>query len=325
MDKINSLYNKFLRNFSGGGNSKIPTQFYGMFEFIMPLLLGISIGWLGTISIDYVLSPRSAALQLNMAASMAAAQGRVDSDNELDAFLSANPFSISAFPVAVSNVPVEAPRREEVTVEVKNSFTTATLSGTFPDIGAWLKDNTNNEVNYIPIGENFDAYQLTEVLYDRAVFQDAEKNNITKFLYLVEITTGNTVASTPAPAPAPTPQPVADQFITAAVANGQEGALDRAVVNELLMNPFDEMKKFRIRPKFDGYESIGLEIQWIQNDSLLGKLGVLKNDVVKSVNGIPMKNMGDIANAINSLMNGSRFDVEVVRGNAPINLTYVVR
>ena len=35
--------------------------------------------------------------------------------------------------------------------------------------------------------------------------------------------------------------------------------------------------------------------------------------------------MGDITNSINSLLNGKRFDVEVLRGNAPVNLIYMVR
>ena len=77
----------------------------------------------------------------------------------------------------------------------------------------------------------------------------------------------------------------------------------------------------RFRPK-DG--DTGLEIQWIQDDSILRQLGVQKGDVIKSVNGIPFTNMGDIANSINSLMNSERFDVEVTREGKPTALRYVV-
>jgi S1-C subfamily serine protease len=38
-----------------------------------------------------------------------------------------------------------------------------------------------------------------------------------------------------------------------------------------------------------------------------------------------MNNMGDISNAINSLMDGSRFDVEVLRDGEQVPLSYVVR
>jgi len=82
----------------------------------------------------------------------------------------------------------------------------------------------------------------------------------------------------------------------------------------------NEMKKIRIRPKFDENEIVGLEVRWIQNDSLLGKLGVRRGDVLKSVNGTPMKNIGDLVNIIDSLVDGSRLEVEILRENATISL-----
>ncbi|MCL2767383.1 MAG: PDZ domain-containing protein [Synergistaceae bacterium] len=324
MSRFNSFYNNYSsgRNTfrSGAARVSLLSLIFAVVGFFMPLLLGLAAGWFGVIFVEYTLSPKSAELQLNMAANIAAAQIKVDTDNGLNDFLSANPFSVSPFPVATTNV-VEQVR--EVKTEVKNSFAEATLTGTFPAIGAWIQDNLNDKVNFVPVGESFDDYILAEVLYDRAIFQDAEENNVTKFLYLaVETPVSRPMANVPAPR---TPQPQANQQVTAAVMGGQEGTIDRELINNLLMNPYDEMKKFRIRPKFEGTESLGIEVQWIQNDSILAKLGVAKNDVIKSVNGIPIKNMGDIANAINSLMNGSRFDVAVTRGNAPIDLSYVVR
>jgi hypothetical protein len=291
-------------------------------EFILPLILGISAGWLGSVYIEYFLAPQRAELQLSMAANIAAAQSKNTTDNGLADFLSANPFSISAYPVNTSDMPVAAPK-EEIKAEVKNSFTTASLAWTIPEIGAWMRDNTNNKTDFVTIGENFEAYTLTEVLYDRAIFRDEENNNITKFFYLIDNNATVDMHAVAVPQPAAIPQPVVNQ-ITAATPD-QPGVISKEDVNSLMNNPFEEMKRFRMRPKFEGSEPIGIEIQWIQNDSILGKLGVQKGDVLKSVNGIPMKNMGDITNAINSLMNGTRFDVEVLRGNAPTNLTYLVR
>ena len=326
MNKIRSYLNsKPWRNLLGSSASKISvlSPVFATFEFLMPLLLGISVGWLGTIFIDYTLSPKRAALQLNMAVNIAAAQNRVDTGNGLTDFLSANPFSISPYPAEVDSTPVIT-QVEPVKTQVNSSFASATLTWTFPNIGAWIQDNTNNKVEYIPIGDSFDdIYMLTEVKYDRAIFKDNEDNSITKYLNLAK-----SDAAVVQTAYVPPPQQIvhsAHSNIMAAVPGSQEGVITREDVNNLLMNPFDEMKRFRIRPKFEGNEPVGIEVQWIQNDSILGKLGVARNDVLKSVNGIPMRNMGDITNAINSLMNGSRFDVEVMRGNAPVMLTYVVR
>ena len=322
MDKIKGLLNiKFWNNVLGVGASKISflSPVFAAAGFIVPLVLGISTGWLGSIFIEYTLAPKRAELQLSMASKIASTQNAGTAENGLNTFLSANPFSISALPVATSEAPVvvEAPK-----VEVKNTFTTSTLAWTIPDIGAFVQGDSNKEAEFVAIGENFESYKLTEVLYDRAIFQDEENNNITKFFYLVANDNVPVVAqSIPVPQPDLTPQ----GSMIAATPDGQPGIITQEDMNRLMMNPFEEMRRFRMRPKFEGNEPIGIEIQWIQNDSVLGKLGVVKGDVLQSVNGIPMKNMGDITNAVNSLMNGTRFDVEVLRGNAPINLTYMVR
>ena len=105
----------------------------------------------------------------------------------------------------------------------------------------------------------------------------------------------------------------------------EQGVIDRDLVNRMLMNPFDEMKRFRLRPKFEGAQASGIEVQWLDKESILTKLGVEQGDVLQSVNGIPIRNMGDVANAINSLMGGSRFDVQVVRGGAEMPLSYTVK
>ena len=109
--------------------------------------------------------------------------------------------------------------------------------------------------------------------------------------------------------------------VVAATAN-QEGQISSEMVNQLIQNPFDELKKVRLRP---ANGAPGLQVQWIQNDSILRKLGVRKGDVIKSVNGIPFSNMADIANSISSLMSRERFDVEVTRRGKKTSLRYAVR
>ena len=96
-------------------------------------------------------------------------------------------------------------------------------------------------------------------------------------------------------------------------------------MNQLLMDPLEEMKKFRLRPKFDGESAQGVEVQWLDDKSILTSLGVQKGDVVQSVNGVQIRNMGDIVNVINSLMSGNTFDVQVVRGGQPEMLNYNIK
>ena len=325
MNRIKSFFSyKMWRNALEGGASKLSflSRVFAAAGFIVPLVLGISAGWLGSIYIEYSVASRSAELKLNVATNASAAQGKRTEGKGLADFLSANPFSISALKEVVGKIIITPVSNDNT--EAKNSFAKASLAWTFPEIGAWVQDNANNRVDFIPIGESFEEYKLTEVLYDRAIFRDEENNDITKFLYLVEAGAGSTQANA-LPQPEEIPQTMASRGIIPATPDGQQGVISQELIDELMMNPFGELRKVRLRPKFEGNEPIGIEVQWTQHDSLLGNLGLARGDVIKSLNGIPMKNMGDIMNSINSLINGKRFDVELLRGNAPINLTYIVR
>ena len=153
--------------------------------------------------------------------------------------------------------------------------------------------------------------------YREAVFVHGDEVAVLELLYGERPVKAAAKPAAPRPAQANVP---AGSVVAAT--EQQDGQVPSELVNQLVQNPFDELKKVRLRPK-DGEP--GLEIQWIQNDSILKQLGVQKGDVIKGVNGIPFSNMADIANSINSLMNSERFDVEVNRGGKPTSLRYVVR
>jgi hypothetical protein len=103
----------------------------------------------------------------------------------------------------------------------------------------------------------------------------------------------------------------------------EPGGVSQALIDSLMKNPFDEIgEKIRIHP---ASEEERLQIQWINRDSVLNQIGIQKNDVVISINGIPLQNIMDITNAINSLMNSERFDIVVMRNGSPTSLQHVVR
>jgi type II secretory pathway component PulC len=94
------------------------------------------------------------------------------------------------------------------------------------------------------------------------------------------------------------------------------------MVNQLLENPFDELRNIRIRP---AENEQGLQVEWINSSSILAQLGVNEGDIVQGVNGIVFRNAMDISNSLNSLMASDQFAVEVLRNGAPTLLQYEVR
>jgi S1-C subfamily serine protease len=106
--------------------------------------------------------------------------------------------------------------------------------------------------------------------------------------------------------------------------------MSRELLNKLLMNPYDELSKVRLVPAFAASGDAsgggqGMRVQNIGNDSLLAQLGVREGDVIQSLNGVPIRNMADVSNAINSLLGGSRMDVSVLREGKSEDLPYAVR
>ena len=198
-----------------------------------------------------------------------------------------------------------------------------TLSGTMPGIGVQLDDG--DKAPFILKGDNYRGYTLKAIDSDKAVFVKGKGEYLLYLLYGKADTGRHPSREEHRPQPVKTP--VRDAKDAAGTYNGaiHDGIIARELVNDLLMNPFNEMKKVRLRAKFENGSPLGIEVQWLAKDSLLGELGVKKGDVVQSINSVPISNMGDISNAINSLMGGDRFEVEVLREGEKVPLTYAVK
>lgn len=296
-------------------------KIYKTWLFILPVLCGLALGRLAAIALGFGLGAfaGSSGLSDTAVTGFNDRAAEIEKQRGLDGFLAANPFRISPM-----KAPDESAKKEELPPEPEpetdSKLENLILRGTLPGVGAWVENNGN--LILLLVGKDIENYKLTTVKYSEVVFRRG-KNSVTKYLTYGSLPEAPKVAEAPKPAPkAAEPAPQADGNVVAATPGGQEGQIASETVNQLVQNPFDELKRIRIRPS---ETAGGLEVQWIQNDSILKRLGVQKGDVIRSVNGIPFTNMGDIANSINSLMNSERFDVEVTRGGKTEALRYVVK
>lgn len=236
----------------------------------------------------------------------------------LDEFVAVNPFKVSPQRVVQAEPP--KPKPEVKPVLSSRVLDGVILRGTLPGIGGWFEHN--GQLRLMLVGHRLEQYRLSSVKYTEATFRRGH-DTVKKYITYGPV---SEVSSAPAPVRTVPSAPASSGGVPAgsitAAGNGQEGSIPAELVSSLVQNPFDELKRIRLRPsERDG----GLEVQWIQNDSILRRLGVQRGDIVRSVNGIPFTNMGDIANSINSLINSERFDVEVTRGGKTEALRYVVR
>jgi type II secretion system protein C len=209
------------------------------------------------------------------------------------------------------------PAEMEVSVSELYELEGIRLAGTLPGISVWIDDGGKQTVHLQ--GQQVKGYELTEVGEDRVVLRKGGTVVNVLLRYSGHAPSRASAPQLPPPVPA-----LSGREVTAA-RPGQQGSIPRETVDNLLMNPLDEMKKFRLRPKFDGDRALGVEVQWMDRNSFLESVGVEKGDVIQSVNGLEIRNMGDVVNVINSLMGGSAFDVQVLRGGTPVSLKYNIR
>ena len=288
-------------------------RIYALWRLALPLLMGLTLGWFTSVCLGVLLDRFGDAALRHQGALGTAAGREAAAGAGLEEFLAANPFHVSPMKAPV----VTETKSEDVPV-ITGSLASAVLRGTLPDVGAWLEDK--GQTRLVLVGASFDVYTLESVTYWEAVFARGDERVRRELLYGPQ--GGKRAVAGAAAAPSAARASVIQAGNVIAATEKQDGEIPAELVRELVQNPFEELKRVRLRPQ-DG--ETGLQIQWIQNDSILKKLGVQKGDVIKAINGIAFTNMGDIANSINSLMDSERFDVEVTRGGQPTALRYIVR
>lgn len=119
--------------------------------------------------------------------------------------------------------------------------------------------------------------------------------------------------------------PSGESASSAGAGSGGGGVVSRSLIDQMLANPYELMSAVRITPYVKDGNPVGFQVRHLKRDNVLAQLGVKNGDVIKSINGIPIRNVGDVMNTIQSLMNSPSISVEVERGGSTINLSYEIR
>ncbi|MDL2263299.1 hypothetical protein LJC31_01460 [Synergistaceae bacterium OttesenSCG-928-I11] len=218
------------------------------------------------------------------------------------------------------NVAEKAPVLEVVEEEKKEAtpIDLFRLVGTIPPVAAWV--TVESATSLVLKDQEFNGYILSQVDSGSVVFS-LDGDNYTIYLNYsakqpVPSARPKQTASAP-PAATPSAQ---GANVQNAEFNGQDGTISRELLHSLLMNPYAELGKLRLIPT-----SSGMIVKMMRPDSLLHQLGVKAEDELTGINGISIKDVPSIMNAINSMMTGARLDFDVVRGSERGKLGYVVK
>jgi type II secretion system protein C len=247
-------------------------------------------------------------------------RSRPAGNRSADAF---SPFGVpESDPDALAASEAETPE----TAPETGSIEELTLAGTIPNIGAWLE--AKDGVKFVSKGESLEGYRLERVERDRAVLSRGGKNFPLFLVYWTPPEKRTRAAAAAAGAYTPPPQApppprraesAAEYGVKLAGPNGADGTVARETLNNLLMNPLDELKNMRLIPVDNG-----MKIEGMNSRALFSKLGMQPDDVITNVNGIGINDVGNVANVISSMLSGTRFDFQIERGGQPLKLGYAV-
>lgn len=293
----------------GGEETKgepVGQRCYFLSFVLLGLLTGMLLCWTAAGTMNRV--QLSAYLETARAAGRRAPSfANAKSSGSLGGFTEANPFG--------ADTPSGGASEKEAAAQIDS----LALQGTLPGIGAWITGPDGNTALVLK-GQEIKGYKLEEISYGEAILSAGGKR-MPLYLFL----SGGSPAAPPS-----APQrngkensgPKLDFSGVVAADEGKDGAVPRELVDSLLMNPYDELNKMRMTPAPDGS---GMKLERIEPDSIFARVGVTQGDVIQAINGVNISNMADAANAMNSLMSGTRFDVTVKRGEKPLQLKYQVK
>jgi|GEM_PF-4829909 len=191
-----------------------------------------------------------------------------------------------------------------------------TLRGTLPDIGAWL--SSGGETALVLKDQEYDNYKLDLITTGRVLLAKDDES----FPLYLELS-GKTPAAPQARQPA-TPQRInaaSDSGIVRASETGR-GSIKRELIDGLLMNPYDEIRKINLTADSEGK---GMRLVRMLDNSFLGQLGMQVGDILTGVNGNAIINMANLNNAISSMLNSNEFSLEFTRNGKPIRLGYSIQ
>jgi type II secretory pathway component PulC len=78
-------------------------------------------------------------------------------------------------------------------------------------------------------------------------------------------------------------------------------------------------------PNVVGGKASGFKITNLPEKTILSDMGILKNDIIKRINGAELNDMDAIFSLYNQLKDESRFEVSVERNGKLLRILYVLK
>lgn len=191
-----------------------------------------------------------------------------------------------------------------------------TIIGTGTNSWAILQQGADRKQRILRIYGDLDGGKIVQISRSRILIQRDGKEEVIPF-YEEE------ARPRPGGSPLPTAPSAAGEVVRKLSANRY--VVNREDVSSSVSNINQFMTQARMKPNFVGGRPSGFSVSEIQGGSLMEKLGLQNNDVVKKVNGQAIDKPEDIFQAYSQLQRDSNIELEIERGGRSEILRYEIR
>jgi general secretion pathway protein C len=184
-----------------------------------------------------------------------------------------------------------------------------------PEANSWaiLQQGADRKQRILRIHGNIDGGEIVQISRNRILIRRQGKEEVISF-YEEEVR--------PRPGGSP-PPPAAGEVVKKLSAN--RFLVNREDVSSSVGNINQFMTQARIKPNFVAGRPSGFSVSEIQGGSLMEKLGLQNNDVVKRVNGQAIDKPEDVFQAYSQLQRDANIELEIERGGKREILRYEIR
>ena len=198
------------------------------------------------------------------------------------------------------------------TLSLRSYRLVGTVAGPGPHSWAILQEGADRKQKIVPLHGDIDGGKIVRIFRNRILIQRQGKEEV---LSIVE--------EEVLPRAAASPASTAGDGVKKLSAN--RFLVNREDVSAAVGNINQFMTQARIRPHFVMGRPGGFSVSEIQPGSLMEKLGLQNDDVIKKVNGQAITKPEEVFQAYSQLQRDSNIEVEIERGNRSEVFRYEIR
>lgn len=198
------------------------------------------------------------------------------------------------------------------------------ISGNASSSLAILKNGASGRTVTLRVGENISGLTLVQVFENRVILQ---KENQTFQIFLGR---GNLVKAQEVPPRNPVePAPLPKEDDSKSEGSNSNMAKKEFVREDVLKRLEAEwpviVNETRFVPNIVEGKTSGFKITNLPEKTILSDMGILKNDIIKGINGVELNDMDTIFSLYNQLKDESRFEVSMERNGKSLRILYVLK